>query len=165
MTESFRHYLNSVRLVATTTSLGTLLQHPTIFSVKKLFLMSNLNFSWCSLLPVLLLVTGGRRSAPPFPLSPWESHGLHRGHHSAFSKLKKPSDSWSVDLGNTSNLGEPSSSSVLALTSRGLHLLYRGWVETKYCFMISITCGSSEQEAQKLDNQTAHKIMPYPNFK
>lgn len=150
MTASSRHYLNSVRLSATTTSLGTLLQRPTIFSVKKLFLMFNLNFPWCSFLPsphVLSLVTRQTRAAPPFPLSPWENHRLHWVLHSAFSKLNKTSDSCSLNLGNTSNLGEPSSSSVFALTSRGLYLLYMGWVETKCCFMISIACGLSEQEA------------------
>lgn len=148
MTASSRHYLNSVRLGATTTSLGTLLQHPTIFSVKELFLMFSLNFSWCSFLPVLLLVTRGRRSTLPFPLPSWESPGLHQGLHSAFSKLNKPSDNCSVTLAKvTSNLGEPSSSSVFSLTSKGLHLLYVGWVESNYYFMISITCVLSEQEA------------------
>jgi len=54
-----------------TASLGSLLHCPTILSVKNLFLMSYLNFPWCSFIPfphVLPLVTRERRSPTPAPL-------------------------------------------------------------------------------------------------
>ena len=53
--------------------LGSLFQWPTTLSVKKFFLMANLNFPSCSFFPfpyVLLLVTRKRRSKPPPLLSP-----------------------------------------------------------------------------------------------
>jgi len=91
-----------------TTSAGSLLQWPTTLSVKNLFLMSNLNFPWCSFNPlpcVLSRVTRGRRSAPSTQEEvvgctkcsqghfPWASCRLQCGHPPAFS-----SPSWTNHL-------------------------------------------------------------------
>jgi len=51
------HLLNTSRDGASTTSLGSLFQCFTTLSVKKFFLISNLNLPWCNLRPFPLLTT------------------------------------------------------------------------------------------------------------
>jgi len=87
---SSKHFLNSDRLDAMTTSLGSLFQWLTTLSVKNLFQMSNLIFPWCSFTPfshVLLLVTRERISAPPSPLLSLRNCTLQWGYPSACSSL------------------------------------------------------------------------------
>ena len=69
--------LNTDRLRASTTSLGSLSQGLTTLSLKKCFLTSSLNLSWCSFEPfphVLSLDTREKRSSS-FPDSPFPAAG------------------------------------------------------------------------------------------
>jgi len=66
-----KYLLNTDRLGASITPLGSLFQCLTTLSVKKRFLMFSLNFPWhsfVSFLCVLSLDPRKKRSAPPYPL-------------------------------------------------------------------------------------------------
>jgi len=59
-----KRFLNTSRDGDSTTSLGSLFQCLTTLSVKKCFLMSNLNLPWCNLRPFPLVLSPVRRDQP-----------------------------------------------------------------------------------------------------
>lgn len=80
--------LNSDRFAIMTTSLRSLFKRPKTLSMKNLFLMSNLNFPWCSFIPfpyVLPLITREELNNSCSAALLTESHRLWWVHTSAFS--------------------------------------------------------------------------------
>jgi len=89
--------LNADRLETSTASLGSLFQCLTTLLVKKCFLMSSLNLSWCSFEPfpcVLSLDPRGKSSAPrsPLPLLRKLQRAMRSPLSLLFSRLDKPKD-------------------------------------------------------------------------
>ena len=64
-----KRFLNTSNDGDSTTSLGSLCQCLTIFSVKTFFLISNLNLPWCNLRPLALILSPVTSENRPTPLT------------------------------------------------------------------------------------------------